>query len=126
MLHPRQRGRIVVELGARGGDVDVEGLAGRAQPGRRLSQDGRREQHHGGLELAVGAHPSAQLGGQAGGELDAVALDGDVDVGVGLLQQQVADETTHEVYAGEILGERRAGPEEPPEEGVLGQSSAMV
>ena len=66
VLHPGQRGRIVVELGARGGDVHMEGLARRAQPVRRLAQDGRRKQHHGGLELAVRAHASAQSERPAG------------------------------------------------------------
>ncbi len=79
------------------------------------------KQHDCGLELAVGPDPPAQLGGQPGGELDAVAFDGDVDVGVGLLEQQVAHEATHQIDPGEIVGESRAGLEQPAEERVLGQ-----
>ena len=122
VLHPGQRGRIVVELGAGGGHVDVEGLArtARSQAGASPRTVGRK-QHHRGLELAVGAHPAPQFGGQAGGELDAVALHRDVDVDVGLLQQQVADEPAHQIDAGEVLRQSRAGPEQPSEERVVGQ-----
>ena len=121
VLHARQRGRVVVELGARGRHVDVERLATRAHPGGRLSQDVGREKHHGRLELAVRADPPPELSGQTGGERDAVALDGYVHVDVGLVQKEVADESAHQVDPGEILRQRRAGPEESAEERVLGQ-----
>ncbi len=121
MLHPGQRRGIVVELRARGGHVDVERLAAGAQPGRGLSQHVGRQKHHGRLELAVRPHASAQLGGKPGGELDAVPLHRDVDVDVGLVEQQVAHEPAHQVHPGEILRQRGAGPEQPPEEGVLRQ-----
>ena len=47
-------------------------------------------------------HAAAQLRGQVLGEIDAVALDGDVDVVVGLAQDHVAHEAAHQVDAAVI------------------------
>ena len=47
----------------------------------------------------MGAHAAVQPLGKLAGELDAVALDRDVDVGDGLLEQQVAHRAADEVGA---------------------------
>ena len=87
VLHPRQCGRMVVELGTGGGDIHVEGLPAGSHPRRRLAEDLRRQKHDRGLELPVRPHPAPQFGRQAGGELDAVSFDGDIHVDVGLVDE---------------------------------------
>ena len=87
--------RVLVVLGARAGHVDAQ-VAG---------------QHHRGVELLVRVHAAVQRRGKALGEGDAVALEGEVDVEAGLLQQQVANGAAHEVDAGVVGGGRGGGPQ---------------
>ena len=58
-----------------------------------------------GPELRVRAHAAAEALGQRAGELDAVALDGDVDVLQAVLEQQVAHGAADQVGAAEAGGD---------------------
>ena len=89
VLDGRQRGRSVVELGARGDDVDALVIA---------VEDDRRP------ELLVRAHAAAERVGQRLRERDRIALDCDVDVEAALAEQDVADGSADEVDALERLG----------------------
>ena len=51
----------------------------------------------------MGPDAAAQLRGQTSGKIYAVALHRHVDVDVGLLEQQIADETPHQIHPGEVL-----------------------
>src|SRR5215211_2517231 len=84
VLDARQRRRRVVELRARGDDVDALVVA---------------VHHYGRAELAVGPHASAEAVGDGARERDCVALHRDVDVEVRLAEQDVAHGAADEVDA---------------------------
>ncbi|MCJ7434321.1 MAG: Gfo/Idh/MocA family oxidoreductase, partial [Anaerolineales bacterium] len=87
----------------------------------KILESAQRSLINGGLELAMRSDTAPQLRGKTGGEVDPIALNRYVDIDIRLLEQKIADETTHEIYAGEVVGQRRACQEELTEAGVLGQ-----
>ena len=110
LLDRRQRPGVVVELGARGGDVD---------PPAVVDDDCR-------AELVVRDDAAAQRLRQCPAERDAVALDGDVDVEARLVHEQVANRPADEVDALEALPHRLDGLEDALQPGKREQALAQV
>ena len=90
LLDRRQRTRAVVELRPRGGDVHAASVV----------DDDRR------AETVVRDNTAAKRLGKSFAERDAVALDRDVDVEVGLAHEHVPNGAADEVDAFEMLAHR--------------------
>ncbi len=100
MLHLGQCSRVLVGLGARGGDVH-------AQPVPALAGD-----HDRGTEFRVGPHVPLQPGGELRGEGDAVPLHGKIHIESRFAQQEVPDGPADEVAAAHAGGDGLDVPEE--------------
>ncbi len=81
--HLGQRGRRAVELGAGGGDIDLEAMG---------------QGHHRGQKGRVRMMSAVELLREVGREGDAVAFDHQIDVLVGPLQEQVPHHAADQVH----------------------------
>ena len=79
---------------------------------RAAARRRRRRDDHGRAELLVRPHVALEARGELGGEGDAVALHGEVDVEAGLAEQQVAHGAADEVAAAHAGGHGLDVPEQ--------------